>query len=200
LIDLNAGQAALRAGYGGGNIAAARVTGHRLRRRPQIADAISKALAGRTGATHSRIIEEISPLAFSNVADVLTVEGGQLVVKEHAELDRDTLATIAEVSEVINDKGHRTLRVKQHDRLQALQLLARIMGMLINRQEVSGPGGKPVEVERRDHRANIMARFEAMANRLPAPREQPVVIDVTPQKASPSALLAARLREDGERE
>jgi hypothetical protein len=41
--------------------------------KPHVADAIAKALAERTGATRSRIIEEISRLAFSNVADVLTV-------------------------------------------------------------------------------------------------------------------------------
>jgi hypothetical protein len=42
------------------------------------------------GATKSRVIEEISRLAFRNISDVLSVENGQLVVKEHAELDRDT--------------------------------------------------------------------------------------------------------------
>jgi hypothetical protein len=35
-----------------------------------------------------------------------------------------------------------TLRVKQHDRLAALQLLARVLGMLINKTELSGPSGK----------------------------------------------------------
>jgi hypothetical protein len=42
-------------------------------------------------------------------------------------LDRDTLSTVAEVTEVVNDKGYRTLRIKQHDRLAALQLLARVL-------------------------------------------------------------------------
>jgi hypothetical protein len=62
-------------------------------------------IAQRTGATRSRIIEEVSRLAFSNVADVLAVENGQLIVREHADLDRDTLSTVAEVSEVVNERA-----------------------------------------------------------------------------------------------
>jgi hypothetical protein len=110
------------------------------------------------------------------------------------------VSTVAAVTEVVNEKGHRTLRVKQHDRLAALTLLARISGMLINRQEISGPGGKPVEVEHVDHRARILSRLDEIAKQLPAASEQPMTIDVTPQKPSPSALLAARLRDTGERE
>jgi hypothetical protein len=84
------------------------------------------------------------------VADVPEIKDGEVIVKEHAEVDRDILSTVAEVREVINDKGYRTIHIRQHDRLQALTLLARISGMLINRQEISGAGGGPVEVEHRD--------------------------------------------------
>ena len=120
---------------------------------------------------------------------MLTVENGQLIVRDHADLDRDTLSTVAEVTEVVNDKSYRTVRVKQHDRLAALTLLARISGMLINRQEISGPGGGPVAVEHVDHKTRILDRLDAIAKRLSAPTEQPI-IDVTP----------ARLRSDGEHE
>jgi phage terminase small subunit len=180
---LNGAQAAKRAGFKNPNVAA-----HRLRRRKHVADAISKAIAERAGAARSRIVEEISRLAFSNIGDVLSVEDGALVVKEHADLDRDTLSTVASIEEQINDKGYRTLRVKQHDRLAALTLLARISGMLINRQEISGPGGRPIEVDQTiDHSARIRSRLDEIAKRLPS--EQPITIDVTPaRQASPTAL------------
>jgi hypothetical protein len=71
----------------------------------------------RTGATRSRIVEEISRLAFSNAADVFSIEGGQLVAKEHAHLDRDTLSTIASVEESVDERGHRTTKVRQHEPL-----------------------------------------------------------------------------------
>lgn len=79
--------------------------------------------------------------------------------------------------------------------MQALTLLARISGMLINRQEIIGLGGGPVEVEHRDHGAIIRGRLEQIASR----RGQPAVIDVTPN-AKPAGLLAARVRDSGERE
>lgn len=50
---------------------------------------------------------EDSPLAFSNISDVLSVENGQLVVKEHADLDRDTLSTMASIEESVNERGYR---------------------------------------------------------------------------------------------
>jgi hypothetical protein len=72
--------------------------------------------------------------------------------------------------------------------------------MLINKTELSGPGGRPVEVDHTiDHSARIQSRVDEIAKRLPAPSEQPI-IDVTPtRQASPVALPAARI-EAGRRE
>jgi hypothetical protein len=50
-----------------------------------------------------------------------------------------------------------------------------------------------------DHSARIRSRLDEIAHRLQSQNEQPM-IDVTPQKPSPSALLAAGLRGDRERE
>ena len=60
LVDLNA----LRAGYANGDVANARVAGHRLRRRKHVAEAIAKLIEERSSATRSRVIEEVSRLAF----------------------------------------------------------------------------------------------------------------------------------------
>jgi hypothetical protein len=119
------------------------VAAHRLRRRKHVANAIAAALTERVGVTRSRIIEEVSRPAFSNVSQVLEVRDGVLIVKDHADLDPDTMSTIAEVREAVNDKGFRTLHVRQYDRLQALTLLARVSGMPINKTEPSGPAGSP---------------------------------------------------------
>lgn len=101
-------------------------------------------------------------------------------MKDHADIDRDTLATVAEITETGNEKGHRILRVKQHDGLAALQLFAPVMGMLINRQEINGPGGGPVAVDPTiDYSVGIRSRLDEIVKRLPAPTEQPLTIDVT---------------------
>jgi len=67
--------AAKHAGFKNPNVAA-----HRLPRRKHVADAISAAIAERASATRSRIVEEISRLAFSDVADVLEVRDRVLAV------------------------------------------------------------------------------------------------------------------------
>ena len=84
-LALNAARATRAAGFAksSGN-----VQGHRMRRKPHVAEAISKALAERLDVMQNRIIEEVSRLAFSNIGDVLTIEDGKLVVKDHAALDR----------------------------------------------------------------------------------------------------------------
>jgi hypothetical protein len=73
--------------------------------------------------------------------------------------------------------------------------------MLINKTELSGPGGKPVEIDHSiNHAARIRSRLDAIAARLPAPTEQPI-IDVTPRVgASPSAVLVGRIKDVGQRE
>jgi hypothetical protein len=45
-----------------------------------VAEAIAKALPERIGATKSRVMEEISHLAFSDISDVLSVEFSSNIV------------------------------------------------------------------------------------------------------------------------
>jgi hypothetical protein len=105
---------------------------------------------------------------------------------------------IAEVTEVVNERGHTHLARQTARRLAALQLLARVLGMAINKKELTGPGSKLVETDHNvDHSARIRSHLDEIARRLPASAEQPLTMDVTPQRASPSALLAARLRYSG---
>jgi phage terminase small subunit len=179
---LNATEAAERCGFGNTR-KSRRETGHRYQHRPNVAEVIAKLIEQRTGATKSRVLEEVSKLAFSKINDVLEVKDGALIVKNHASLDDDVLSTIAAVEEHINDKGYRTLRVKQHDRLAALSLLAKILGMNTSKVEVSGPGGRPVrlDVDASSARARIESRLDAIASRqataLPAPSERPIRLE-----------------------
>lgn len=109
---LNSAEAARRAGYAKNHAA---VQGFKLRRKQYVAEAIAAGLAERMGVTRARIVEEVSRLAFSNVVDVLETKDGEVIVKDHAELERDVLSTVAEVREVINDKGYRTTHIRQRD-------------------------------------------------------------------------------------
>jgi hypothetical protein len=91
-------------------------------------------------------------------------------------------------------------------KLQALALLSKVLGLRVHKQEISGPGGQPVQV---DHslaasaRERIESRLGEIAKRhaaeLPAPSEQPIPLhrvgDV--YSAVPDGRLS---REAGERE
>ena len=71
LIDLNATQAAIRAGY---SAKTARVIGHENRTKPDIAAAIEKAMAERaerTKLTADWVVDELRKIAGANMADYL---------------------------------------------------------------------------------------------------------------------------------
>ena len=77
LIDLNAAQAAIRAGY---SAKTARVIGHENLTKPDIAAAIEKAMAERaerTEVTADLVVGELRKIAFANMADYMksTPEG-----------------------------------------------------------------------------------------------------------------------------
>jgi hypothetical protein len=66
------------------------------------------------------------------------------------------------------------------EKLNALALLSKVLGLQINRQEISGPGGKPlqVDVDASSARARIESRLGEIASRraaeLAAPSDRPI--------------------------
>lgn len=69
LVDLNATQAAIRAGY---SEKTAEVIGYENLRKPQIAAAVDKAIKereGRTEITQDKVLKELGKVAFAKAAD-----------------------------------------------------------------------------------------------------------------------------------
>jgi len=125
---LNATQAAIRAGY---SEATAYSQGERLLRHVEVAGAISEAQserARRLEITADRVAQEYARIAFANVGDVLEFGPDGVTIREMADLTPDQLAAIAEVSETKTQAGG-TVRVKQHDKLGALNALAKLLGL-----------------------------------------------------------------------
>lgn len=141
LIDLNATQAAIRAGYKVDN---ARQTATENLAKPYISEAIEKALAERsrrTGINQDRVIQEIAKLAFLNPVDVIDMDEATVRGEAH----RDDTACIAsvKVKNIPTDDGAITEReVKTYDKLKALELLGKHLGMFTDRVKVDG--GVPV--------------------------------------------------------
>ena len=128
LIDLNATQAAIRAGY---SEKTAYSQGEGLLRNVDVAAAVAEAKAARserTEITQDRVIEEYAKLAFIEMG--MFVEWGEngVTLKASADLPPELRAAVAEVSETTTEHGG-TVRFKLHDKKGALDSLARHLGM-----------------------------------------------------------------------
>ena len=137
LIDLNATQAAIRAGYSPDT---AQQMGSENLSKPVIKNAIDKDIAERsrrTGINQDRVIQEIAKLAFLNPIDVIDMD--EATIK--GEANRDDTACIASVKVKVipGEDGNITEReVKTYDKLKALELLGKHLGMFTDKLKMEG--------------------------------------------------------------
>lgn len=130
LIDLNATQAAVRAGYSKSTAAA---IGHENLRKPEIEQAIQKAInerSRRTEITQDRVLQELARIAYSDPRQLYNDDGA---LKPIPELSDEAAASLAgfEILEVFDGKelvGY-TKKVKRWDKLKALDLLCEHLGI-----------------------------------------------------------------------
>ena len=128
LIDLNASQAAVRAGY---SPKTAQVQGYQLLQKTSVSDAIAKAMAARsrrTGINQDRIILELAKIALLNVTDVVDMDEATV----RGDSNRDDTAAIAsvKVKTIPTESGSIVEReVKTYDKIRALELLGRHLSM-----------------------------------------------------------------------
>jgi phage terminase small subunit len=144
LIDLNATQAAIRAGY---SAKTARSIGQENLTIPDIQNAIDAALAERakkTEITADRVVQELARIAFVDFRQVTSWGPDGVRLLSSDELSDDEAAIVSEVSETTTETGG-SLKVKRYDKLKALELLGRHLGMFIDKKELSGPGGLPLQ-------------------------------------------------------
>ena len=137
LIDLNATQAAIRAGY---SPKTAQEQASRLLSNVKVQTAISKAQAERsrrTGINQDRVIREIAKLAFLNPVDVIDMD--EATVKGEAHRDDTACIASVKVKNIPTEDGAITEReVKTYDKLKALELLGRHLGMFNDKVKVEG--------------------------------------------------------------
>lgn len=141
LVDLNATQAAIRAGY---SQKTAEVIGFENLRKPHIQALIDKAMnerAQRTQITQDRVLQEYARLGFFDPRKLFNSDGSP---KGITELDDDTAAVLAglEVVEMWEGRGddrHFVGYLKKYklaDKKGALDSLARHLGMFIDKSQV----------------------------------------------------------------
>ena len=134
LVDLNATQAAIRAGF---SQKTARAQGQRLLTNVDIANAIAAAQAKRekrTEITQDRVVQELARIAFGNSRSVMSWGPGGLVLRNSNDLNEDEAALVSEVRETTTKDGG-SMALKTHDKLKALELLGKHLGMFEKKSE-----------------------------------------------------------------
>lgn len=144
MVDFNATQAAIRAGYKANT---AHAIGAENLRKPKIAEEIArrqKDLQRRTEISQDRVVKELARIAFADASDYACIETymyenkeGTLspiqVVspKDTGALSDDQRAAIAGIKQ-----GANGIEIKLHDKIKALELLGRHIGMFNDKIEV----------------------------------------------------------------
>lgn len=131
LIDLNATQAAIRAGYSPNT---AEQQASRLLRIVKVQDEIAKEMAERsrrTGINQDRILQEIAKLALINIDDVVDLRTGK--VKRSA--TKEDLACIQSIKIKPTEFGEER-EVKFYDKKGSLELAGKHLGMFKDKLEM----------------------------------------------------------------
>lgn len=127
LIDLNATQAAIRAGY---SVRTAQEQGSQNLSKLMIQIAIAEKMAERskrTGVNQDRVVLELARLAFVNITDVADTNGR---IKQSAAPDDLACIESIKVKKSTSDTGSSEEReVKISSKVKALELLGKHLGM-----------------------------------------------------------------------
>lgn len=133
LIDLNATQAAIRAGYSPDT---AKEIGCENLTKPNIKEHIDKAIAERSkriGISQDRVIRELARIAFVNAANVINTNDA--TIKKDTN-DDDTAAIQSVKVKSFGDDGVER-EIKLADKIKALELLGKHLGMFQNNLSVT---------------------------------------------------------------
>lgn len=149
LIDLNATAAYKRAGFKSkGHSAEANAA--KLLKNSRVAAAIEVAMKARSERTligADNVLRELARIAFFDIGNALTPEGA---LKPLDQMDEDTRRAIAgfEVASLFEEGEHTGFvkKVKIADKLRALELLGKHLGLFEERIKVSGDEQNPLQL------------------------------------------------------
>lgn len=168
LIDLNATQAAIRAGY---SEKTAGAVGFENLRKPKIARAIQAALgkrAERTEVTADRVLTELARIAFADLRDLFTWDEERACFVPSRDLTEDQAAAISSIKakttriprENGDDLEEIRLELKTYDKVAALREIGKHLG-IAEKLDLSGS----VDVKVSDARDRITRELAGIAAR-----------------------------------
>ncbi|MDD3654918.1 MAG: terminase small subunit [Desulfotomaculaceae bacterium] len=129
LVDLNATQAAIRAGY---SEKTAAEIGCEYLRKPKIQEAVQAAMGKRskkTEITAEKVLEQLARIAFADIGEFVEINGNTVIIKPFEQVDGTVLSEVAETQN--------GLKVKLNDKMKALELIGRHLGMFNDKLNVN---------------------------------------------------------------
>lgn len=158
IIDNNATKAAERAEY---SKKTAYSMGSRLLKNVEIQARIAELRAKRekrTNVTQDRVVKELALLGFSDLKNYIDIDPNTGAIRakgfeQMPEQESRALQSIKEDRVIKEDaKGEQVtiydkVSFKMHDKIRALEILAKHLGMLVERHEVTGEDGGPIMIE-----------------------------------------------------
>lgn len=148
LTDLNATQAAIRAGY---SQKTAGSQGGDLTQKPEIQAYIKELRQKqslRTAITADRVLLELGKIAFSDMDDFAIVENGKLSLIATSARKPGRSSVIKKITQSESEGkegGSFSQGLELHDKLKALELIGKHLKLFTEKHELSGPDGKPIE-------------------------------------------------------
>jgi phage terminase small subunit len=173
LVDLNGSQAALRAGYSPKSVAK---MAYLILKRPRVIDAISEAQSRRLANIDMRaedVLSELSAIARGNVLHYMRIGPNGEPTVDLSGVDPARMGALSDIlsenlSESRGDRKRdvRRMRIRMHDKVAALDKLAKHFGLLRERVSIENPDGsafEPVHDPRQVARAVLALLHEGMA-------------------------------------
>lgn len=150
LKDLNATQAAIRAGY---SARSAKQYADQMLSKPHIAAAVAAAQAARSKRTEVDVDYVVARMVEIDQMDVLDIMNDAMELKPVSEWPRVWRQYLSgfDLAEMFEGRGEdRDMvgilkKIKWPDKIKNLELLGRHLGMFKDRVEHSGPGGAPIQ-------------------------------------------------------
>ncbi|MBC8240998.1 MAG: terminase small subunit [Alphaproteobacteria bacterium] len=140
LVDLNATQAAIRAGY---SPRSARSNGPYLLKIPAVARAVAMRqarISNHLFVTAERVVLEYARLAFADMADYMHFAENGVVLLDWSAMPEDATKAILEVTQDVYNEGRggnqreiKRTKFKLHDKRGALDALAKHLGLFRER-------------------------------------------------------------------
>jgi len=186
LVDLNGKQAAIRCGY---SKVTAEAQASRLLRNVQVRVALEDALKARskrTEVTADRVLNELAKIAFSNMKDYWPQPGERV---DLSRLDEDRTAAIKEITieEKVDRAGvlHRHIHLRLHDKIGALNSLARHLGLFTDRHVIENSIEYRVTRMTSEERLALVAEILEEGDRLLTMLTPEELVEIEPRQLAP---------------